>query len=115
LLLLTYIISHVPSVFYHHHKSEISSYELTTACEKVIYFSEKNGDCHHKSHVSKTIEKCSICDKHSLSVHNFQPFELYFNRLSIHRVFDETPLKFYSREILFSSNKSPPLVSSFII
>ncbi len=115
LLLLTYIISHIPPVLYHHHKSEISPYQAATACEKVIYFSENNNTCHHKFHISKTTEKCSLCDKHIVSLHNFQPFRLHIIRFGSKISFVETPIQFFFSSILFFSNKSPPLVSSFAL
>ncbi len=71
----------MPSVLFHHHKLEIASYQKATSCEKAIYYSGKEGDCAHNTHITKETEKCLLCDNHTVSQHSFQTvLNSYFSK-----------------------------------
>jgi hypothetical protein len=109
-LLLLYVFSNSPVILFHHHDNHIVAYDKADQCEKVIYYSSKSDGCHHKEHISKASEKCSLCDHHSLSVYTvFTPSFFYLKPLKAgeYILFHES-----IQLITFSetSNRGPPTV-----
>lgn len=68
-LLLIYFCSNGPALLLHHHHHGVVPFSKADQCEKAIFYSEKEGRCAHKEHVSTAFEKCPLCDDHTLSVH----------------------------------------------
>jgi hypothetical protein len=110
ILLLVYVASNFPTSLFHKHENVVVALEKATACEKKIYYGEVDGDCKHSTHISKQIEKCSLCDTHVNTPHytvdifyNFQK-----NNFSIKYCTDDVR---YSSSLLYTLfNKGPPSV-----
>ncbi len=115
LLLLAYLFSNSSSILFHHHKLNIASYEKATPCEKSIYYSHKDNNCQHKTHITITDEKCSLCDHHTVSPHSFQTFlTAYFSKeitSGYLKVFEH----YYFQVPSTFSNRGPPSVSSLSV
>jgi hypothetical protein len=110
LLLLVYLFSNTPSILFHHHTLEIA-YENATSCEKAIYYSEKDGNCSHKTHISKASEKCGLCDDHTVSPHSSQTFSTkYFSREFSGRYLQVSENYYFQTPSTFC-NRGPPSVS----
>lgn len=85
-----------------------------SACEKAIYFAEKDLNHNHKTHLTNTPEKCVFCDNHIVTPHYFQPFTIEWlaNEQSIFYL-----IKDQSSHLLYSTNsvnRGPPAVSSIL-
>lgn len=72
LLLLVYLFSIHPGIVFHHHKLDTATCKKSTDCKKSVFFSYKDGNCTHKTHVAKANEKCWLCDNHTISTHDVQ-------------------------------------------
>jgi len=107
-LLLLYIFSNSPVDFFHQHQDEHVSFEDADGCEKSIYYSNVVDACHHSKHVSKTNEKCFICDHHTVSEHTFfNPI----NRKITQNVSNNVvlPLRFVNSQFLsLNAGRGPP-------
>lgn len=115
LLLLVYLFSSSPSILFHHHKLEVASYEKATPCEKKIYYSAKDGNCTHKTHLSKSTEKCWLCDNHTVSPHSFQTFLTEYFSKEFKGSYLQVSEKYYFQVPSTFSNRGPPSVSSFTV
>jgi hypothetical protein len=68
-LLVTYLLINGPSFLLHHHNNRIVSFEEANPCERAVFYEAKDGSCTHPVHVSKTIEKCKLCETHTATPH----------------------------------------------
>ena len=114
-LVLIYLFSANPTVLFHHHDAEIVSFEKASSCEKAIYYSNHGDKCSHTSHISKSPEKCLLCDLHAVSPHSF----LDFLKQNIGKEQTSTPVKgaenyVYCFPSVFT-NKGPPSLLSFSV
>jgi hypothetical protein len=110
ILLLVYLASNIPVSLFHKHENAVVTFEKATACEKKIYYGKVNSGCEHSTHISKQIEKCSLCDSHLNTPHytvdifyNFQK-----NNFSIKYCTDN--IHYSSSLINTLCNKGPPTV-----
>jgi hypothetical protein len=71
---VTYLLINGPSFLLHHHNYRIVSYEEANPCEKAVYYENQDGSCEHPVHISKSIEKCKLCETHTASPHQMQDF-----------------------------------------
>jgi hypothetical protein len=112
MFLLIYLFSFAPSILVHHHKSTRIAYHQASACEKAIYFAEKDLNHNHKTHLTKAPEKCVFCDNHIVTPHSFDPFNIQWlpNELSIDFLINNQSAYFLNSES--SANRGPPTVSS---
>lgn len=72
-LLLVYLSGSLPLSVFHHHESGIIPLEKASNCEKEIYYPGFNDLCKHQTHISATLEKCSLCVHHIIPVHATEP------------------------------------------
>ncbi len=112
IFLLIYLFSFTPTILVHHHKSTKIAYLQASACEKAIYFAEKDLNHNHKTHLTKSAEKCVLCDNHIVTPHSFQPF-------TIEWFANEQAIKYQSKNqsthhlnTRNPTNRGPPAVSS---
>ncbi len=110
ILLLVYLTSNIPVYLFHKHENVVVALEKATACEKKIYYGAVDGDCEHSTHVSKQIEKCSLCDTHLNTPHN--TVDIFYNFQK-----NNFSIKYCTDNILYSysfvltlCNKGPPTV-----
>jgi len=109
-LLLLYLFSNSPAILFHHHDNNIVAYSNADQCEKAIYYPDKDDSCNHKQHVTETFEKCSLCDKHTLSAHTIcSPL---FDGVDVIITCEHNPYNvgFHSLPISETSNRGPPTV-----
>ena len=109
-LLLLYLFSNSPANLFHHHDYNIVAYDKADKCEKAIYYANKDGSCNHKHHITKSFEKCSLCDNHTVSVHTvFYPIFVCVNVIATteHHPYN---VSFYSLSTSETSNRGPPTV-----
>jgi hypothetical protein len=110
ILLLIYLISNSPATLFHHHDNKIIAFDKATACEKAIYFSNSKGKCKHKSHLSESIKKCSLCDNHTLIPH-FLEFSFYtFFKLTFNNSYSTASFDYKYVTTTIVCNRGPPTV-----
>ncbi|MBK7958504.1 MAG: hypothetical protein IPK03_10580 [Bacteroidetes bacterium] len=109
-LLGVYAISILPSFVLHHHDTEIVAYQVADHCEKAIYYGDSEEKCHHQSHLSKTIEKCNLCDHHTLAIDIIAfPF-LHFFHTEYKSEFNPKFVDYYFQIYSNVSNRGPPSI-----
>ncbi len=108
LLLLVYLASNIPMSFFHTHKNEKIAFEKASACEKKIYYGEVEGDCEHGTHISKQIEKCSLCDTHFAKPYTTFESSLNFPKRIFTNQYKIEFVKLLSHSPITLSNKGPP-------
>ena len=109
---MTYLLINGPSFLLHHHNNRIVSFEEANPCERAVFYEAKDGSCTHPIHVSKTIEKCKLCETHTASPHlltetHFEVIPLGFKIAVNPRVVSKYNLAHYVH-----ANKGPPSFSS---
>jgi hypothetical protein len=114
-LLLVYLFSNGPSILFHNHLTDIAAYEKATACEKVIYYADNDANCKHQNHVANAVEKCWLCDNHTLSPHLFQTFLPEYFSKKISASYTELCNYYYFQTPSRFLNRGPPSVSSFTV
>ncbi len=110
LLLLIYVFSNSPSNLFHEHHLEIASFEEASSCEKSIYYSDLDGHCAHSEHISKSVEKCCLCDNHTAPQQTTTALTTEF----FLKEFSETSFPLYENYFAHVpstfSNRGPPFV-----
>jgi hypothetical protein len=110
-LLLIYLVINMPFALFHHHENEIVAYDEATPCEKSIYFKNAVDTCDHDSHVSKSSERCLLCEHHVAT-----PHVLFYTFISISFTekkeicHNQTTTDFIFQTSYIASNKGPPTV-----
>lgn len=114
MFLLIYLFSFAPSILVHHHKSTKVAYLQASACEKAIYFAEKDLNLNHKTHLTKAPEKCVLCDLHIVTPHSLDPFNIQWvsNEQSIDYLINNQVAHFLNPGS--SVNRGPPTISSLL-
>jgi hypothetical protein len=107
---MLYIYSIIPSFIWHHHDHHIVSIDQADPCEKAIYYDIKSEHCHHKAHLTQAIEKCSICDHHTLSAHTLFHFQYFYFNLKKQYIYIAYYRSIHSIVLNLFSNRGPPLV-----
>jgi hypothetical protein len=108
ILLFVYLASNIPVSFFHTHKNDKIALEKATACEKKIYYGEVDGDCEHGTHVSKQIEKCSLCDTHFAKPYTTLEYGFNFPKKTFTNQYKIDFVKLISHNPITLSNKGPP-------
>jgi hypothetical protein len=110
-LLLIYLVMNIPFALFHHHHDEIVAYAEASPCEKSIYFKNAVDTCDHDSHVSKSTEKCLLCEHHVATPHIlFYTFISLFYPEKKEICHNQTTTDFIFQASYIASNKGPPTV-----
>jgi hypothetical protein len=110
ILLLVYLASNIPVALFHTHENAVVAYETATDCEKKIYYGEVDGGCKHSTHISKQIEKCSLCDTHLNTAHYTVEAFYYFKKNNFSTEYFSKDINYSSSIINTLCNKGPPSV-----
>lgn len=102
-----------PNLVFHHHDESHISYHAATLCEKNVYFGESNKDCGHKTHIAKSIKKCSLCEHHTSILFTLGRVSFYFFNPFYKIRFDEIGTSVLSRLLSIFFNKGPPSACFF--
>jgi len=95
---------------FHHHNDDRIAYSKADKCEKVIYYADEENSCDHKQHVAKSVDKCSLCDHHTLLVHGiFLPSSL-LSKQEIAVNYFAIKQNFCFSFISVLSNRGPPVI-----
>jgi hypothetical protein len=110
-LLLIYLVMNIPFALFHHHNEDVVIYAEATPCEKSIYFENAVGTCNHDSHVSKSTEKCLLCEHHVATPHVLIAFYIppFYKVLSEIRHYPKRADYIFQISYI-ASNKGPPTV-----
>lgn len=111
-LLLLYLFCNSPSILFHHHENNVVTYAQADMCEKAIYYADKEGTCKHKQHITSALEKCSLCDNHTVSTHVVSnPIFEYINTIFTpkHNTYN---INFYTSSTSENFDRGPPFVYS---
>ena len=111
-LLLLYLLGSSPALLFHHHEAEVAEYANATPCEKTIYFAHADADCHHSFHFTKALEKCFLCDNHTVSPHALPIFFSADFILDSGQNHNEVAQSIFTQTPSCFSNRGPPSVSS---
>jgi hypothetical protein len=110
ILLLVYLASNIPVSLFHKHENVVVALEKATACEKKIYYGEVNSGCEHSTHISKQIEKCSLCDSHLNTPHYTVDIFYSFQKNNFSIKYCTDDIHYSSSLINTLCNKGPPTV-----
>jgi hypothetical protein len=114
LLVALYLISQSPAILFHHHRVAISSFNFANSCERSGFNVKNRSNCEHQAHLTTPLEKCSLCDNHTLSPHSIPSgfvkyvtitFEISYSIVATSRI--------AHRSSYVLSDRGPPAVSSF--
>ncbi|MEO6189276.1 MAG: hypothetical protein ABIO44_01880 [Saprospiraceae bacterium] len=109
-LILIYLLSNSPTIIFHHHNHEIVAYNKADNCEKAIYYADKSGKCNHKSHLSKSLDKCALCDNHIFQAHFNHIYDFTSAEIEISNIYNSYLFNFKTIPFSETSNRGPPTV-----
>lgn len=110
-LLMLYFISITPSLLIHQHSGKIVPLEDATVCEAAIYYGELNLDLQHKGHISLPLEKCWLCDHHTVTPQILaEPLSLQHFKPKLNQTADYSFDSYVSVFFFHSFQRGPPTV-----
>lgn len=107
-LLMLYGFGLAPSFVFHHHHQEVIAFSDADSCEKAIYYGVQD---QHKEHISKSLEKCWLCDHHTITPEVLFDTKFDITQPEIQTQYTAFHKNFHSIEITSTSNKDPPLLA----
>jgi len=108
-LLLLYIFSNSPYILFHHHKLKIEPFE-----KAIVSHHADDGKSSHEAYISKTSEKCALCDSHTISPHHLLSVSIQCLPNVFNRGYLITSAKLFFRNHSIFSNRGPPLFLLFL-
>lgn len=111
-----YVFSRGPTILFHHHNNNIFLFSKASRCKKTVYSANKESDCKYKTLITIPVEKCALCDNHTVSPHSIQFYFLAFLPPNFGRSYctRASALHLLQNNLVLSS-RGPPVVSSFTV